>query len=291
MRDCRRPHANLSITQSLNLQSPATQHFTTNDKGQITAATDARDNVSVYSYAEDGRVVSNQNGIGGGHGFSSETVGASRAVTVTDALGNPTRHTVTEDAAETQVRSATTADGATTLIEQADGSRVKIDGRGVRTTTLLGPDPRWGMQAPLVTRMTQTTAEGWVLMTMAMTMAMTRTVALANPFDPFSLVTLTDSVTSNERTTTTVYDAMNRTQTVTDAAGQVTVTTFDSQGRPLTVSTSGRAPVTYSYDARGRLTTTTEGEGASQRTTVLSYDALGRLSSRTDALGHVTTYS
>ena len=30
---------------------------------------DARDNASVYHYADSGRVVSNQNGAGGGHGF------------------------------------------------------------------------------------------------------------------------------------------------------------------------------------------------------------------------------
>jgi YD repeat-containing protein len=90
----------------------ATQRFTTSDKGLITAATDARDNVSTYRYATDGRVASNQNGIGGGHGFSLEAVGAGRVVTVTDALGNATRHTVTREATGTQMRSATTADGA-----------------------------------------------------------------------------------------------------------------------------------------------------------------------------------
>jgi YD repeat-containing protein len=95
------------------------------------------------------------------------------------------------------------------------------------------------------------------------------------------VVALTDNVTSNGRTSTTVYDAVNRTRTVTDAAGRVTVTTFDSQERQLSVSTSGLVPVSYLYDSRGRLTTTTEGEGANQRTTMLSYDALG----------HVTTYS
>ena len=241
----------------------------------------------MYSYAESGRVVSNQNGAGGGHGFSGATVGAGAVVTVTDVLGNATRHIATRDAAGNQVRSVTTADGATTtLIVGLDGATVKIDARGIRTTTMLGPDPRWGMAAPLARRLTQTTAEGVVLMTMALT----RTVTLADPADPFSLLALTDTVTLNGRTTTTIYDAVHRAQTVTEPGGRVTVTTFDGQGRPLTVSTSGLAPVTYSYDARGRLTTTVEGEGASQRTTVLSYDALGRLSSRTDALGAVTTY-
>lgn len=44
------------------------------------------------TYADSGRVVSNQNGAGGGHGFSGATVGAGAVVTVTDALGNATRH-------------------------------------------------------------------------------------------------------------------------------------------------------------------------------------------------------
>ena len=47
----------------------ATEGFTYRDKGLITMGVDARDNASVYSYAESGRVMSNQNGAGGGHGF------------------------------------------------------------------------------------------------------------------------------------------------------------------------------------------------------------------------------
>ena len=33
----------------------------------------------------------------------------------------------------------------TTLIEQTDGTRVKIDARGIRRTTVLGPDAPWHM--------------------------------------------------------------------------------------------------------------------------------------------------
>ncbi|MCB0152467.1 MAG: hypothetical protein KDE01_33025, partial [Caldilineaceae bacterium] len=69
-------------------------------------------------------------------------------------LGNATRHIATRDAAGNQVRSVTTADGATTtLIVGLDGATVKIDARGIRTTTMLGPDPRWGMAAPLARRL------------------------------------------------------------------------------------------------------------------------------------------
>jgi len=81
--------------------------------------------------------------------------------------------------------------------------------------TVLGPDPRFSMQAPIPSSI-QRTSGG---LTQNITTA--RTVSLDDPNNPFSLSSQTDTVTTNGRTARSVYNAATKTSTDTSAAARI----------------------------------------------------------------------
>ncbi len=103
---------------------------------------------------------------------------------------------------------------------------------------------------------------------------------LADPDDIFSLITQTDTVTSNGRPYTNTYDAGLRQFSRRSPAGREMVSTIDELGRVRSVQLDpALAPVTYAYDVQGRPTEIAQG---TQRWNY-TYDALSRPITRTDA--------
>jgi len=148
-----------------------------------------------------------------------------------------------------------------------------------------GPDPRFGMQAPFTSLLTITTPNG-----LSGVVTTEKTAKLAESGDPLSLLSLTTQITTNDRTSQSVYDATNKTLTAQSAAGRKSVSIFDDKGRVIQQQVPGLADVFYTYDNRGRLTQVTEGEGEQARTTTLSYDDKGYLDKLTDAVGRYTQF-
>ncbi len=123
---------------------------------------------------------------------------------------------------------------------------------GTVTRLVEGPDPRFGLQAPVATSTRVTMPSG-----LQATMTASRTATLADPANPLSLVQQTDTVTLNGRASTRVFDATPRTVTSWTPAGRQAVTTLDSLGRVSQVQPGGLEPVGYTYDLRGRLASVT----------------------------------
>ena len=162
------------------------------------------------------------------------------------------------------------------LLIGTDGRRTLTYPDGTVATLELGPDPRWGMLAPVATTQTVTTPGG-----RSGTLTAERTVQLADPDDIFSLITQTDTVTSNGRPYTNTYDAGLRQFTRRSPAGREMVSTIDELGRVRSVQLDpALAPVTYAYDVQGPPTEIAQG---TQRWTY-TYDALSRPITRTDAV-------
>jgi hypothetical protein len=63
------------------------------------------------------------------------------------------------------------------------------------------------------------------------TVTTTRTVTLADPHDPLSLTSATDTVTVNGRRYTSTFDAASRQITDITPVGRQRLTTLDAQGR------------------------------------------------------------
>lgn len=138
-----------------------------------------------------------------------------------------------------------------------------------------GPDPRFGMQAPINNSQTITTPGGLVW-----TATTGRTANLADPANLLSLTTQTDTVKINGRTYTRAYDAATHTFTDTTPVGRQSVTTIDGKGRLVQAAVAGIAPVQLAYDGRGRLASLTQDD----RTYTLTYDSQGYMSLLTDPL-------
>jgi len=148
-----------------------------------------------------------------------------------------------------------------------------------------GPDPRFGMQAPFTSLLTITTPSG-----LSGVITTEKTAKLAEAGDPLSLLSLTTQITTNDRTSESVYDATNKTLTAQSAAGRKSVSIFDDKGRVIRKQVPGLVDVFYTYDNRGRLTQVTEGEAEQARTTTLSYDDKGYLEKLTDAVGRYAQF-
>jgi len=155
------------------------------------------------------------------------------------------------------------------------------DGHVVVVT--LGPDPRWKMLAPVAASVTYTSPAGLVAS------ASEQRVANVAGGDPLALQALTDTLTINGRTFTTLYNAATSTLTDTTPLGRTTTTLLDAHGKPTFQQTLGLAPETYSYDSRGRFVGGRYGTGGSARSDAISYNLQGYLDTYTDTLGSTVT--
>jgi YD repeat-containing protein len=168
------------------------------------------------------------------------------------------------------------------LLESGGGSALLLtrpDGTTEETT--LGPDPRFGMAAPVVTKRVVRTPGGRTL-----TVGASRSVVLVAPDDPLTVAELSDEVTIGGRTWRSVYDAASATVTATTPTGVESVVSLDGLGRPLSARHATLERVLFGYDAHGRLESVEEGAGAAARVTSFGYDpAAGWLSSVVDAGG------
>jgi len=148
-------------------------------------------------------------------------------------------------------------------------------------STVLGPDPRFGMLAPVLVSRTVATPGGKTEVVIR-----SREALLSDPLDPLSLLSLTETTTRNGRLSTRLFDAASLTWTATSPAGRQSVTTLDPVGRVLSTASGGLEPVVLSYDGFGRLASTDRGGRLWQQ----AYGPDGTLASVTDPLGQISSW-
>lgn len=253
--------------------------------GLLTTLTDPRGGVHRFAYDAVGRLERDEDPAGGVQTLTRAATATGTTVTVTTALGRATRY-LFERLESGELRHVTTdPSGAATLaVRSTDGSTTVTAPDGTIDVIVPGPDPRFGMLAPIVASYTRTTPSGLARVT-----TRTRTTTLGTPGNPLSFATLTDTRTVSGRTWTSAYVAATRTLTVTSPARRVITTTLDLRGRVATEQVAGQELVTYGYDARGRPSTISAGVGPTLRTGSFGYAMDGLLATRTDALGRATS--
>ncbi len=251
--------------------------------GLLTRFTDPLGQSSVMSYGADGRLFFDQDAANGSTTLTRQELGGgSYKVTTTDAVGG-TRQYLVEKLPDGSVR-RTAIDGrgfATVTLIGPDGSRFTTLPDGTKTRVTFGPDPRFGMLAPVATTQTLTTPSSLTSTTTDSRVAATEVIN--DPASP--LVSSVDTVVVNGKTFTTAYDANAHTITSTSAEGRTVVTTVDSHGRVVKVQSPGVDDTLYTYDSRGRLSTITQGN----RTVTCTYDVNGNLATITDPLNRTTS--
>ncbi|MDG4554467.1 MAG: RHS repeat-associated core domain-containing protein [Candidatus Competibacter sp.] len=249
--------------------------------GLLTRFTDPLNHASQFAYDALGRLRNDANAAGGSQTLARTELADGYTVTRGTALNRTTAYTVEDRSTGDRRRTIVTPDGLTTqTLLGTNGSAHVTAPDGTVTDSLDGPDPRFGMQAPITSSSTVTTGG------LTATTASAATVNPAAPTDLLTFNTLTRTATINGRTSTSVYDKATRKTTVTSAAGRQGYSVLDAKGRVIEVGVTGLEPITISYDARGRLSSFHQGSGADARTTTFNYNVAGYLQSATDALGH-----
>ncbi|HWK27650.1 MAG TPA: RHS repeat-associated core domain-containing protein [Solirubrobacter sp.] len=251
--------------------------------GLLTKLTDPRDGVHAFAYDALGRLT-RDTAADGSFQTLTRTVGGG-AVTVVHRTGEgrSTTYSVKRTPDGEIKRTVTDAGGRSTVtLTGNDGVKTVVHSDGTRVTQELGPDPRFGMQSPVLTRTTITTPGG-----LRSSIETARTVELDNPADVLSVRRATETASINGRVRTSRYDAASRRFTDSAPSGRTLTTEVDAKGRPTHVEVAGVTPATYAYDARGRLTRAAQGPRAETYT----YDDRGRVATITDALSRTTTFS
>ena len=254
--------------------------------GLLTALTDPRGQVHRYTYDTLGRLVKDEDPAGGWKSLDRLKFSSSYQVDLSTAMGRRTRYFVENLSNGDERHVDTYPDGtAEGLLIGANSSYKQTPADGTVLDMQLGPDPRFGMQAPLASTASVTAPSG-----LKSTMTSTRTAALSNPQNPLTLTSLSDTLSVNGRNYTTAYSATTRKYTLTTPAGRQGTVTIDAKGRVIEEKEANLEPVSYTYDSLGRLATTTVGSGAAARTASFTYNTGGYLASVTDPLGWVTGY-
>src|SRR5205085_2657852 len=136
-------------------------------------------NTNRFTYDTDGRLVRDERPDGGGATLARTEEANGYTVTTTSALGRSRVYQVQRLAGWAVLRTMTQADGTRTVrLINTDGSEQSTNSDGRIITIKYGPDPRWGMLAPIPALVTLKTAGG-----LTRTISTTRSATLGDPFN------------------------------------------------------------------------------------------------------------
>ncbi len=254
--------------------------------GLLTEFTDPRGQTARFRYNALGRLNTATDRAGGAQTLS-RVAADSRGFETTrvSGQGRTTRYRLENTPSGAQQRGVTTPAGLRIETrKQPDGTRTTMAPDGTTLTTVSGPDPRFGMQAP---RRAQATIRSGG---QTATVTATQTVTPGDPAQPPGITTRTDTVTVNGRTTTTVYTPADRTAVTTSPTGRTRTLVLDPQGRFAQAQIPGLAPLDLARDGRGRPIRLRQSDGAETRALTFGYGPDGYLQTVTDPLGRTARY-
>ncbi len=261
--------------------------FTYSASGLMATERDPRGNQYQFTYNAMGRLTRDDDPATGFKTLARTDAGVNYDVLLTTALGRTTDYQVQQLTNDDQRRIKTLPSGLQTQRTiRANGTKTEQTPDGMVTNETLGPDPRWGMQAPITTNATVTTPGG---LNFGETFA--RSVTLATSVNPLSLTSQTDTLNVNGVNYTSAYTSANRTFSDTTPLGRQRTTVIDALGRITQRQFANLNPASYAYDTRGRLASAASGTGGEARAASFSYNSNGFLSSITDPLGRSEAYT
>jgi RHS repeat-associated protein len=256
-------------------------------EGLLTGFKTPRGFSSQMSYDALGLLTRDEDAAGGFQSLLRSTADNSFKVTKTSALGRAQSYQVDFLSTGDKGRIVTFADGTQNIAtEKADGSTPATFADGSTHTAVNGPDPRFGMQAPLSTSRQVKMPNG-----LTYAESTSSSAILTEPTNLLSLQTLTETQQVNGRTSTSAYDAATRIFTATSPAGRTHKSTIDPLGRVTHAQVGNLLGFDLAYDSRGHLSDITQGTGGDLRALSLSYNPQGYLDTVTDPLGRTTHYT
>ncbi|MGQ0811306.1 MAG: NHL domain-containing protein, partial [Nitrospiraceae bacterium] len=266
--------------QSITNPNNEKVELTYSAEGLLATLKDARGNLHRNTYDANGRLIKDQDPAGGFKALSRTEQSTGWTVALSTVLNRTTTYQVENLPIGDLRRKVTEPSGLlTTTLIKSNGSRTITAPDGTITTPTEGPDPRWGMQAPILKSLTVQTPLG-----LTSNLTSTRAVTLSNPNDPLSLATQTDTLVINGRSYTSTYTQATRLLSTTTPQCRASQVTLDAKGRVVQEQVTGLEAVSYTYDSLGRLSTITQGTGGTARTSTLTYNSKNELTNIQDPL-------
>ena len=270
------------LTRFENPAGETTQMAYTAD-GLLTVLTTPRGHTSHFTYDAMGRLTKDDGPAGGSLALEHLEHDDGLEVRLTTALDRTTSYRSNHTSTGEERRLNTLPDGTQDVLTiRPDWSLSSTTPDGMVVALTQGPDPRFGMQAPLPTPMSVTTPSQ-----LAMTIATSRAVTLADPQNVMSLSTEIEATTVNGRIFTRTFNAAARTLTMRTPLGREVTSLVNEQVRLVERRIPGLLPVQLAYDPHGRLSMVTQGS----RAYTMSYNAEGYLSSIADPLSRTRGFS
>jgi RHS repeat-associated protein len=269
---------------SVTSPAGATTLLTSTSAGLLTSLVDPMGNTHRFTYDDKGRLTKDEGLMGESTLLGRAEDASGFTVTATSALGEVATYRVEHLPDGSERRTTTDAGGGQSIVTIAsDRSEQATYADGTTAVLVRGPDPRWGMQAPLPKSMSLTTPGG-----LTQTLTISRDIELADPSNPFSLLTQTDHITVNSAAATKRYDAAARTITTTDATGMMSISTLDALARVVAIQhDSALDPIRFTYDDAGRLMRAEQGA----ESLTFGYDSRNQVVSRTNGAGQATHFA
>ncbi|RUO94464.1 hypothetical protein D7Y11_04325 [Corallococcus sp. AB018] len=257
--------------------------LTYQEGGLLSSLRDERGGMHLFEYSPEGWLTKDSNPSGGFKALTRAQGDTGYTVTLSTAMGRARKYQLEDLESGVQRRITTAADGtAWTTLRLPNGTTVSTAPDGTVTTVVETPEPRLGMQSPLVASRTVKLPSG-----SSSTSSHQREVTLLPQGTLLDVGTQTDTVTVNGRTTTLRYEAAGRRLLSTSPMGKVSVLTLDAQGRLQQAEAPGLLPVAFTYDTEGRPGSVVQGS----RRRTFAYGADGALRSVTDGLDRATVFT
>ncbi len=234
-----------------------------------------------------GRLVKEENPVGGGWTLATSRTGKLSEASLTSGEGRTSRYLI-EMFNDRDLRRVNTSPDGTQQVDMSwsNGTTTRTQPDGTVITQKQGPDPRFGMLSPVTTELTITLPSGLT--------GTVRTQREATPgvdLDLSKPARLKTTVTVNGKSHWSEYTAVDRKVVTTSAMGRVTTELLDEKGRVIQARVPTLEPVHYTYDPRGRLTQASQGQGEELRTVTLAYDNAGEVNRVTDALSRDVNFA
>ncbi|NQX59987.1 S-layer homology domain-containing protein [Paenibacillus qinlingensis] len=248
-------------------------------QGLLTRFIDPNQAVSKYEYDSKGLLVRAENALDGVKTLQRTDTAVGYTVVFTDPEARSTVYKVEKSNGKLIRTSIDPAGGQTILTVQGDYNQQLDLPNGTTVNKTFSPDPRWGMNVPVLQEMTAINADGRQVQ-----FSESRLAVVPNG----TLKSYTVQYNINGAISKVQYEAATRKYTETSAEGAILYTYLDGKGRVSRIATADTSlsGTSYHYDERGRL----ERIERSDQALNYVYDEKNRLKSVIDAYGSVKNY-
>ncbi len=266
--------------------------FEYKQNGLLSKFTNPRNQSSVFTYNQYGRLLRDDMPNGGAWDVARSDTATGTTASLTSAMGRKTTYETNflskyrYPNAPYKERITLTPDNTkitSTTMGNDDIEIVKPD--GTKQVIKYKKDVRFPGNVSYVGASTTTTPAGLVK-----NINNSLSATFGNAKNPLDVASIVKTSTVNSRKYINNYDALNQRNTLFSPEGRQSKRTLDIQGRLLTSQFANQALTTNSYDSRGRLSTTIIGDTVDNRTYSMKYDLQGQLDTITDPLGRVLNF-